>query len=442
MTQNENNNKNASIQELTNQISIIPYQSSPYLKSVSNKTNIDQIFVQIFDEYDKHNSDQAYPLIIYDQCSMIFDQEMQAPPNNSRWIQMKQSWMHLNKKEEEEEQKYISNTSKKGRRFEWNKKEQYINTKHDDSIPFLKNHKFTNEPIDIKQIWQIYQENIDYIQNYLTKNDITKSNYTSVDYDASILNTISSKFDLNKKSKSLGCTTIQCMEPGYIECFQRNPLDMWKIHLMMEGRRLLFVTDELNAKQTAIVHKHFNHVQSCPINALSPQQDEQYLPKLDTILNLLKRINKRLHVVLLHPGNLSVIKGNTFSFSLSVHNCNAWSKSIIFAPDESKSLRSIQMALISHQEFQKNPNDCIKCSRTGFIGDKIGYELTDNENSDGEACQHFQKLMASAQTNRKCNQRNRDQYRIQRIQRLHNSNLVERATNKVPFLNREPISSQ
>ena len=361
-------------------ISITPYQSSAYFKSLVHPQNdeiaIDEKLVEYFSLIEKKsNPGEAPPLIVLDQCSMIYDQEYHLHiPIKSKWTRTKQIWNNNNN-----DFKYISNTPQRGGTFFWDQKHEYINTKN--TIPSF--NKFNDiiddetKLIDINQIQQIYQANIKHIQ----ANHAESCVHIFEDEQPSTLNSIVSKSVINTYTKSSPHTTIKCMEPGYIECIQRHPLDMWKIHIMMKGFRLLFVTDQLNKDQTAFFHEKFNHLESCPITALSSQQHLQYLPQLNSLVTWLKRYGKKLHVTLLRPGNISIISGTTFSFSLPVSDSNSWSKSIIFAPQHEDSLTKIQEAFASHQTFESHQTNnkipvCSQCSSTTFHGDQIGVQLT------------------------------------------------------------------
>lgn len=367
-----------------NNLSIIPYQSyerSIYLQNINNYKQLGEYIVREFE-----STEYQYPIMTFDHCKLFDHHSARTPSLDSKWYNHKQQWMSNSIKQTN---KYMTCNSpsfinsncqqiqfKKWYTYNYEQNNIYLNKlqRLSNELKFkLHSLKRTEEVstqsvITKETILNVCKYNLQYIKS-LKKPAQSWISDTNFGYGFNHNNHLKSRFNLQYLSQRFGLAEeiwqrnklqinntsfIQCSEPGYVQCMKRNPMDMWSIHLQLSGTQLLFSTSQLNEACSVHLQSTLSHGPGCPMCVISQQNIFPNIHHLHNSLPDCPNCNgmTKLYATICFPGTLTIIKGGTITFGLSISKNYNWFQSTLFAPNDKDTINQC------HQYF-KNCNDYI-----------------------------------------------------------------------------------
>ena len=327
---------------------------------------------EIMDNLIHHNRDSIQPYHVFDQCLDLFEAEFASPEDSSIWyksIQQGFKKVHTENQDSIESKLFIESKIKWSllnckENTQFNKKSipQFVAIKEGEEEPVV-------EDINVakQQILSLYTQNLKYIESLLKNDNETKltllQNKESGDY---LLNELSQDYGIGpsinntSKEKILGTTITSCYSPGYVQGLQRNPIGLTKMVMVMKGTLILCATNTMNEEESIkFQHKTLGHNETCPNftyhqTKLIKTEKVQYIPELISFANKLNQEHLNghkgcLYVSLLRPGNIAIIRGDTYYFTFSPTNEYTWTKSTLFAPPDS--ITQLRQSLTCHHSF-------------------------------------------------------------------------------------------
>ena len=365
---------------MTDELQTIEVKASAYLKSpqfAEKLTKSPECISKILSRLTTDPNPHPQPLHVFDECEILFEEEFTVPPE-TKW----NCYQQFNNNNIQPTLPYYKTRNVSKGYCEYNNKWK---SEHEEKSTLF-------QELDMSNVHGIYKKNIDNLINNNKKTAPYLLEYRDRSRN-SIMNQISfGSWDhigsqLQQQSCGhFGSTWIRCHQPGYIQGIQRNKCDATQVLMVMKGLMIIFVTDQMNDEQSHKFQDTFSeHNILCPVDAFMPQQSDSagnYIPKLPKLCAHLKSqsSSSKLYVCGLRPGNIAIIKGSTYFFTLTASDENTWTKSMIIAPNDylplfTSYLSSYNICWIkSHNDRSKLCED--SCSKTGFGGCDLPYELT------------------------------------------------------------------
>ena len=389
-------------------LEVIPYQSfekNIFLNDITNDINkLTSCMVKEFDVITKSrkmNADATIPMLTYDKLDIFKNRQILFPKANSRWYNHSQTFTHkigskpphqqshfkiCNSPLLTEDQKNIIYGSHPLRYNQWHQHNQRQSQKwsNNGDLNYLQqlSHKLQNKisqldnPIDLSEHCVITQEEIlnvlkhnwNYIES-LNPNEETKhfpQSWTSYDsnigYNFQYFNNPHNNSNNVNNNSNKGKlfwennvkSSMKCMQPGYLQCLDRSPMDMWSIHFQFAGTRLLFSTSQLTEKSTINLQTKLKHGSDCPLSAMHQQNIFPDIHYFNNILCKSQQNGIKLYATVCFPGTFTVIKGGTLTFGACMSNTENWVQSIIIRPGDKNSIERCNKFYSNHVNYQKN----------------------------------------------------------------------------------------
>ena len=429
----------------------IPYES--YNDSIFIQREDESILQSMIKEFNAMEGDDEHvPMMTIDHCPKIYNrQKLITPKPESEWIRYPQHFHQdlsyngyrisnqsmLTKQQTQIELWKNWKSVLNGDKWKQNNQLNELQTMYKSISQTIQGSDFDyhSSLINEAQINKVFEYNINYIDSlqgttnsWISKNNNNSSSLINCNEFQSlypqqsfglgeeIFTSIKQNFSqssFDKESFSKGSiwecgSSIQCMEPGYVQCFDRTPMDMWSMHIQISGARLLFSTSQLSPDNTKTVYQAFGHSKQCPYSAM--HQQNIFPDNLSYLCESLRN-GLKLYVTVSLPGTITIIKGGTLTFSLSMCNHETWTQSILFAPMDADTIENCQQSLKSYQaNFKSDPisnmplpekpphgklecnTNYYYCNNAQWIGDEICHDLSINKKNSKKFKQNFNKM--------------------------------------------------
>lgn len=309
-------NKEEWLPSWSKKLNVIPYKSfkrSVFLQNINTNQDLGAAIFNEIEMIYKHDHDGQCPMVTFDNFNLDMTKDIIIPKNDSEWHEHFQHWQYnYNDRYMISNAPYhIDNNFNKPIKFEdWYNKmdshklwknnkyliklQQLSNQLHDNITSLNNKHDLVlNCVISHEQIMDVYINNLEYLrrQQQFENNPECKRKYiyrsqawTCYDNNKGhgMINKNKIPFDFEHLTQKFGLgpllfnennigISIKCMQPGYLQCLDRTPLDLWSMHIQLSGTRILFSTSELNLDKTQGVQSFLSHENQCPMSAIHQQ---------------------------------------------------------------------------------------------------------------------------------------------------------------------------
>ena len=295
-------------------------------------------------------------LVLFDELPEYIN-HCQAPASNSIWKQTTQTWDGNS----EENYIFVKNTAvlSTNERL-WNQinlndciKLGIVGSQNIKGLNSIGN-KFKVNELNHRGIVQAY----DYALNFAAESIARKTRckqltcfesniFTSTDYNkiCDFMN-LTTKYGASKeyyeqinKIESSQTLNVQSsiMGPGYLMNLTIAPMNLSTIHILRQGRRMVFALDPLTNKEKKQLIAELGHSDECPQSALSQMN---IFPEISLMNSFAKKHNKRIYCGIQHPGSMAIIQSNCVYWAIPLNGNEIWMESILWGPMDSRTLNA------------------------------------------------------------------------------------------------------
>ena len=392
-------------------LKVIPYQSfdkNIFLNSITSFKHFKSCIVKELDVITNSRSINGYesiPIITYDRFDLFKENQILLPKSNSKWYNHAQIFSHKVGSKPPQQQThfticnspllthdqqniiyqscplnfnewYHDNNMNKNR-WKDNKHLQYLqqlSTKLQQKVSKLNDplHLTTHCVITQDEIMEVLRHNWNYIDSINPYKETKQTPQAWTSYDNDIGYQFPQTHNNNNENNHKNFqnlfwknnnrdmqSSMKCTQPGYLQCLDRTPMDMWSIHFQLTGTRLLFSTSQLTEKSTINLQTKLKHSPLCPYSSLHQQNIFPDINHLNKILCTSQQNGIKIYATVCFPGTVTIIKGGTLTFAASMSNHENWFQSILFKPDNKTATDRCNKYYKNHLDYleQKKENN-------------------------------------------------------------------------------------